>query len=82
MAIAEERLLRLAQHLAWADIDGRVDQDCEVATQGGEGRCIERAVAIRWEQGFADRVCEQHALSAATRGAVVVYAKRQDGSDT
>lgn len=51
-------------------------EDCEIATQGGAGRCIEEAVAMRYEHGFVDGVCETHAEHAIGRGAVVVFAKR------
>jgi hypothetical protein len=71
-------LFRLVEHLTSEVLDG---EDCEVATQGGAGRCIEEAVAIRWESGFADKVCETHAETAADRGAVVAYGRRHDGTD-
>jgi hypothetical protein len=75
--VAEQTIpLRLAQHLVSEMLSG---EDCEIATQGGVGRCIENAVAVRWDHGFADMVCDHHAQTAAERGAVVVFAKRHDG---
>ena len=71
-------LFRPVEHLASMVLDG---EDCEVATQGGAGRCIEEAVAVRWEKGFADRVCEHHAERAADRGAVIAYGRRHDGTE-
>lgn len=71
-------LFRLVEHLVSEVLDG---EDCEVATQGGAGRCIEEAVAVRWESGFADKVCEAHAESAADRGAVVAYGRKHDGTE-
>lgn len=71
-------LFRLVEHLVSEVLDG---DDCEVATQGGAGRCIEEAVAVRWESGFADKVCQMHAETAADRGAVVAYGKRHDGTE-
>lgn len=70
--------LRLAQHLVSMVLSS---EDCEIATQGGAGRCLDDAVAVRWEHGFADQVCEHHAQTAIERGAVVVFAKRHDGED-
>lgn len=78
---AEARMLRFTQHLVdqYDPIDHGVD--CEVATQSGAGRCIETAVAVRWENGFADAVCDHHAETAKGRGALVVYPRRHDGSE-
>ncbi len=53
---------------------------CELVAEPGEGfksgakrgRCRGKAVGVRWEDGFADDVCERHAVSAEGRGAVVV----------
>lgn len=69
--------LRFAQHLAHETITPR----CEVTGDGPSGECPEDAVAIRWEGGFADSVCQRHAETATERGAVVVYAKRHSGED-
>jgi len=76
-SLEARNVLRLAQHLlseiSHADL-GR----CELAIQDGS-RCDERANAVRWEDNFADLVCEAHARSAVARGALVVYPKRHDG---
>jgi hypothetical protein len=59
--LAQHRqLTALATHLA----AGLVDEDCELLGFSGSGRCIEPAVALRWENGFLDQVCEEHALRA------------------
>jgi hypothetical protein len=70
--------LRFVQHLVSEVL---ASGDCEIATAGGSGRCIEDAVAVRWEHGFADQVCEHHAQTSIARGALVVFAKRHDGKD-
>lgn len=70
-------LLRLAQHLTTELVDG--GGWCHVATRKGE-RCKEPDAAVRWEDGFADIVCEMHAESARERGALVVYPRRHDGT--
>lgn len=67
---------RLAAHLAHKAMPVR----CELAGPRGYGRCEGEAVAVKWESGFADFVCEEHAASAEERGAVVVRASRHDGS--
>lgn len=78
-----QNLLRLAQHLADAFVDGRHRPvDCELTGFSGSGRCIEPAVAVRWEMGFADLACEEHSRRAKERGALVVYPHRHDGSET
>ncbi len=61
-----EAVLRIAEHLTGKAIGGR----CEIADYGD--RCTGGAVAIRWEDGFADDVCERHATNAADRGALVI----------
>lgn len=80
-------ILRLAQHLVSETVAGR----CKLTAFPGEarereewkenrGRCPHDAVAIRWEDGFADAVCERHAVNAEDRGALVVRPERHDGN--
>lgn len=68
------RLDDLAAALAAASIkeigacmiyDGAADGGC----------CAGGPVAVRWEDGFMDTVCDKHAQSARARGALVVYAE-------
>jgi hypothetical protein len=71
-----ERAL-LAQHRQLWSLTARlaaglVDEDCELVGFSGSGRCIEPAVALRWEDGFLDQVCEEHAQRAQTRRALVI----------
>lgn len=40
------------------------------------GPCRNRAVATRWEDGFTDSVCYQHAARTLERGALIVYPHR------
>lgn len=61
----------LLAYLVTHRIDG---DDCDLTGFSGSGRCIEPAVAVRWEGGFADAVCAEHAGRAITRGAVVAFA--------
>lgn len=73
---------RLAQHLAVI-----TERHCEVTGspetgQRADGGCSGRAVAIRWEHGFADEVCEHHAATASARGALVIRPRRHDGTVT
>lgn len=81
-----QRLARLAQHLA-SEVVGGPGGRCEVTADdqdprhASRGRCSRHAVAIRWEAGFADVVCREHAATAAGRGAVVVYPLRHDGTE-
>lgn len=78
--MSEQKIRRLAEHLAYEVIGtDNLTGDCEVVGFSGGGRCIEPAVAVRWESGFADKVCQQHAERAEGRGVLVVYAKRHDG---
>lgn len=67
---------RLAAHLA-SEVLGTVGQ-CSIASV--TDRCEEQAVAVRWEDGFADEVCELHAEAARERGAIVIEARRHDGN--
>lgn len=81
--------LRLAEHLASVAMGER----CDLVAFSGEandfenrrdhrGRCPRPAVAIRWEAGFADDVCDRHAQAATERGsALIVRPKRHDGTD-
>ena len=69
-------LERLAAHLVYEAAPGR----CELVDRGD--RCRGAVVAVRWEHGFADFVCEKHAGSAAKRGALIVRAARHDGAET
>lgn len=73
----QDQMLRLTQHLASELVDG--GGWCHLSV--GEGtRCKEPDVAVRWEDGFADVVCEMHAETARQRGALVVYPKRHNGT--
>lgn len=45
---------------------------CELADQRGFDRCKAPVAAARFEDGFLDLVCEDHAVSAEERGALVV----------
>lgn len=75
-------LLRLAQHLASRERDQWSTPTCELTTKEDSGRCRGEAVGVRWEDGFADLVCEGHAEDAEARGAIVVRARRHDGTLT
>lgn len=68
---------RFAEHLASEIIGGT----CELTGDGTNGACDQAAVAVRWEHGFADSVCQHHAETALARGAEVVFAKRHNGED-
>lgn len=78
--------LRLAEHLAF---EGLTLSRCELIAFPGEtdatdhpayrGRCLGEAVAVKWEDNFADEVCVRHAQTAEDRGAVVVRPRRHDG---
>lgn len=66
------RLRAMAEYLAKETI-GR---QCELTADRGYKRCPDPAVAVRWEDGFADDVCEEHAQSALDRGrATVIYSR-------
>jgi hypothetical protein len=71
------QLERLAAHLADYQLPGRCD-----LVDGVGGRCRGARVAVQWEHGFADFVCEEHAASAIERGALVVRGQRHDGTET
>lgn len=43
------------------------------------GRCSRPLAAIKWEDGFLDKVCEEHAVSAERRGAHAFRPVRHDG---
>ena len=71
---------RFVEHLV-SEVMG---DHCALVAESGvtprnRGRCAEPAVAIRWEDGYADDVCENHATAAARRGALVVRPKRHNG---
>lgn len=81
---AARSLSLAAAHLAHLVL---TDARCDVLAGGdnpaGRGRCRDHAVAVRWENGFADLVCELHANNAATRnGALVIRPRRHDGTTT
>lgn len=42
------------------------------------GPCRNKAAAIRWEDGFADSVCDQHAARTLERGGLIVYPHRTE----
>lgn len=71
---------RFAEHLA-SEVMGEhctlvADSSTHHATRG---RCTGQAVAIRWEDGYADDVCELHAAAASGRGSLVIRPKRHNG---
>lgn len=75
-----ESVSRFAAHLASETVCGR----CEFTELPGDvdraGRCTGDAVAVRWEDGFADDVCERRAESARNDdGALVIYPLRRNG---
>ena len=70
----------LAAHLVSEHLGGRLDSGCSLTADSGSGRCTRRAVAVKWEHGFADEVCETHAEKARARGALVVSPRRHDGT--
>lgn len=76
-----DQLRRFAEHLASEAIGSR----CELVAHPGkgsrDGRCAGQAVAIKWEDGFADDVCIRHATTASDRGAIVIYPKRHNGEE-
>lgn len=72
---AADTLRRLAAHLATEVISE--DPRCTVAAD--DGRCPHEARAVRWEDGYADAVCELHSATAQARGAVVIEAERHNG---
>lgn len=73
-----ESVSRLAAHLTSEALGDR----CELTALTGNrsGRCAGAAVAIRWEEGFADDVCALHADRVHDdSGALVVYPLRHNG---
>lgn len=74
-----DTIRRLAEHLASESIRSY----CELTALPGDisrdGACNEKAVAIRWADGFADSVCEQHAERVKADGALIIYPKRHNG---
>ncbi len=56
------------------------DPGLESDWQDQRGRCSGLAAAVRFEDGFADEVCEKHAENARQRGAVVIEPRRADGT--
>lgn len=71
-----ETIKRMAEGLAYLAFKGG---DCELTGFSGSGRCVEPAVAVRFEHHFLDEVCEEHAMRALERGAQVVYPKQANG---
>lgn len=67
IAVAYEEFGRYMARRALSD-----NEDCEIVGFSGEGRCLEPAVAVRWEDGHADNVCEGHSQRAIQRGALVI----------
>lgn len=56
--------------------------DCEVVGLSGSGRCIEPAVAARFDGLFIDLVCAEHAERARSHtGTRVVYPPGSTGVD-
>lgn len=74
---AEAAPRRFTEHLVHNSLGSR----CELTSFVDSSRCTGKAVAIRWEAGFADDVCEDHAETAIKRGAVVVFARHHDGTE-
>jgi hypothetical protein len=84
--MSETTAVRLAQHLATEAHTMRCElvalkgeEDWHEAWPENRGRCKGDTVAVKWEDGFADSVCERHARNAEERGALVVWPKRHDG---
>lgn len=75
---SDASLQRFLQHLASVAVAPR----CELVDVATHDRCRGEAVAVKWEHGFADSVCERHTQTAMDGGAVVVYPHRHDGSET
>lgn len=72
-------LIRFAQHLASESIG----VTCELGSLVDRGRrCSGPAVAVRWADGFADDLCEEHAARVEERepDALVVRPRRHDGT--
>jgi hypothetical protein len=79
--MSETELRRLAEHLAYQACGGQCTLTAFIGEgDDTEGRCPGQVVAVRWEHGFADEVCERHAATALGRGALVVRLRRHDGT--
>lgn len=46
--------------------------DCELVGLSGWGRCIEPAIAMQWEDGSTNMICDEHAARATDRGVLVI----------
>ena len=78
--IGQLSMHRFAEHLVSEAMGDRCtlagDSD---AADSNRGRCTDQAVAVRWEDGFADDVCERHAAAAIGRGSLVIWPQRHNG---
>lgn len=74
-----ESTQRLLAHLVSEAIGTQCELTAEPGSRPQPGRCEGEAVAIRWEDGFADNVCDRHAQLARERGAVVIEPVRHNG---
>ncbi|MUL61067.1 hypothetical protein B5P44_00515 [Mycobacterium sp. CBMA 213] len=70
---------RFLAHLVSVAIGERCELTAEPSAHRQLGRCASEAVAIRWEDGFADDVCDRHAQLARERGALVIAPQRHNG---
>lgn len=75
-----DALMGLAEYLA-----GRlVGSYCELTALPGEadpnGPCRNRPSAVRWQDDFADYVCQEHAERVAVEGAIVIKTRRRASS--
>lgn len=68
-----ERELEAARHLIATMLDdgGRTVR-CQLTNDKGTDRCAGKAAAVKWEDGFRDYVCDEHATNAEARGATLV----------
>lgn len=82
-----EQVTRLAEHLAEDAQRLRCDLtafpsegDMHEYRRDDRGRCKGDVVGVRWEHGWADWVCERHAVNAEGRGVLVIRPKHHDGT--
>lgn len=78
-----ESVVRLAAHLASHTLGRRCELTALPSDVEPNGQCTGDAVAIRWEGGFADDVCELHVERIRDDDrALVVYPLRHNGDIT
>lgn len=68
--------IAFTEHLASASARHRCELTADRETDPSYGRCDQPVVAVRWEDGFSDSVCELHAQRARERGALVAAVSR------